>query len=97
MVDEEELNNNLGIEYENIITDIKKKFPNPVNVFYRITVHSFLRNTFKYYRIYLTNNTSNINQMASKENSLSQIDEEDNFSKLNWKINSQTIDKKENN
>ena len=97
MADEEELNNNLGMEYENIITDIKKKFPNPVDVFYRITVHSFLRNTFKYYRIYLTNNTSNINQMASKENSLSQIDEEDNFSKLNWKIHSQTIDKKDNN
>ena len=97
IADEEELNNTLGTEYENIISDIKKKFPNPVNVFYRITVHSFLRNTFKYYRIYLTNNTSNLNQIASKENSLSQIDEEDNFSKLNWKMNSQTMEKKESN
>jgi hypothetical protein len=35
--------------------------------------------------------------MASKENSLSQIDEEDNFSNLNWKMHSQTIDKKEGN
>ena len=97
ITDEDEINNNLGQEYENIISDIKKKFPNPVNVFYRITVHSFLRNTFKYYRIYLTNNNTNINQITSKENSLSQIDEEDNFSKLNWKIHSQTIDKKDNN
>ena len=93
--DDEEINMNLGQDYENIISDIKKKFPNPVSVFYRITVHTFLRNTFKYYRIYLTNNNSNINQITSKENSLSQIDEEDNFSKLNWKISSQTIEKKE--
>ena len=93
--DEDELNMNLGQDYENIISDIKKKFPNPVNVFYRISVHSFLRNTFKYYRIYLTNNNSNLNQITSKENSLSQIDEEDNFSKLNWKISSQTIEKKD--
>ena len=93
--DEDELNMHLGQDYEGIISDIKKKFPNPVNVFYRISVHSFLRNTFKYYRIYLTNNNSNINQLTSKENSLSQIDEEDNFSKLNWKISSQTIDKRD--
>ena len=97
ITDDDEINNTLGQEYETIISDIKKKFPNPVNIFYRITVHSFLRNTFKYYRIYLTNNNSNINQINSKENSLSQIDEEDNFSKLNWKIHSQTIDKKDNN
>ena len=96
-IDEDELNNNLANNYESIVSDIKKKFPNPVNVFYRISVHSFLRNTFKYYRIYLTNNNANINQMASKENSLSQIDEEDNFSNLNWKMHSQTIDKKEGN
>ena len=65
------------------------------NVFYHISVRSFLRNTFKYYRIYLTDNNSNINHITLKENSLSQIDEEDNISNLNWKISSQTNEKKE--
>ena len=93
--DDDEINMNLGKEYESIITYIEKKYPNPVNVFYRISVRSFLRNTFKYYRIYLTDNNSNINHITLKENSLSQIDEEDNISNLNWKISSQTNEKKE--
>ena len=93
--DDDEINMDLGKEYENIISDIEKKYPNPVNVFYRISVHSFLRNTFKYYRIYLTDNNSNINQITLKENSLTQIDEEDNISNLNWKISSQTNEKKD--
>ena len=92
---DDEINMDLGKEYENIISDIEKKYPNPVNVFYRIQVRSFLRNTFKYYRIYLTDNNSNINHITLKENSLSQIDEEDNISNLNWKISSQTNEKKE--
>ena len=93
--DDDEINMDLGKEYENIISDIEKKYPNPVNVFYRISVHSFLRNTFKYYRIYITDNNSNINQITLKENSLTQIDEEDNISNLNWKISSQTNEKKD--
>ena len=93
--DDNEINMDLGKEYENIISDIEKKYPNPVNVFYRISVRSFLRNTFKYYRIYLTDNNSNINQITLKENSLTQIDEEDNISNLNWKISSQTNEKKD--
>ena len=92
---DDEINMDLGKEYENIISDIEKKYPNPVNVFYRISVHSFLRNTFKYYRIYLTDNNSNINQITLKENSLTQIDEEDNISNLNWKISLQTNEKKD--
>ena len=92
---DDEINMDLGKEYENIISDIEKIYPSPVNVFYRISVRSFLRNTFQYYRIYLTDNNSNINQITLKENSLTQIDEEDNISNLNWKISSQTNEKKD--
>ena len=34
---DDEINMDLGKEYENIISDIEKKYPNPVNVFYRIS------------------------------------------------------------
>ena len=93
--DESEANNAIGKEYENIISDIKKKFPNPVSVFYKVTVHSFLRNTFKYYRIYISSDLIKANQMNSKENSMSNVDEDEHFSQLKWRATMLTIDKKE--
>ena len=93
--DETEINNVIRKEYETIIGDINKKFPNPVSVFYKITVHSFLRNTFKYYRIYITNDLIKANQVNSKENSLSNFDEDEHFSRLKWRATTITIDKKE--
>ena len=94
--EEEELNINISQDYENIVADIKKKFPNPISVFYRITEHTFLRNTFKYYRIYLNNNITNLNQITSKENSYSQLDEDEDVSNINWGLSSKTLDKKDN-
>ena len=93
--DETEINNSIAKDYENIIGDIKKKFPNPVSVFYKVTLHSFLRNTFKYYRIYISNDLIKANQMNSKENSLSNFDEDEQFSRLKWRATTLTIDKKE--
>ena len=91
--DENELNNTLTKDYEAIIGDIKKKFPNPVSVFYKVKVQSFLRNTFKYYRIYITSDLIKGNQMNSKDNSLSNFDEDEKFSRLNWRAATLTIDK----
>ena len=93
--DENEANNAIAKDYESIIGDIKKKFPNPVSVFYKIAVHCFLRNTFKYYRIYITSDLIKANQMNSKENSMSNIDEDEHFSQLKWRVSIPTIDKKE--
>ena len=95
LIDDNEINNAISKDYDNIITEIKKKFPNPVSIFYKISLHSFLRNTFKYYRIYITNDLIKANQMNSKENSLSNFDEDEHFSNLNWKATTLTIDKKE--
>ena len=93
--DENEINNALTKDYESIIGDIKKKFPNPVSVFYKVKVQSFLRNTFKYYRIYITSDLIKGNQMNSKENSLSNFDEDERFSRLNWRATTLAIDKKD--
>ena len=93
--DENEIDNAIAKDYENIIGDIKKKFPNPVSVFYKVTVHSFLRNTFKYYRIYISSDLIKANQMNSKENSMSNFDEDEHFSRLKWRATTLTIDKKE--
>ena len=93
--DENEVNNAITKDYESIINDIKKKFPNPVSVFYKVTLHKFLRNTFKYYRIYITSDLIKANQLNSNENSLSNFDEDEGFSRLNWKATTLTIDKKE--
>ena len=95
ITDDTEINNIIKKEYESIIGDINKKFPNPLSVFYKISVHSFLRNTFKYYRIYITNDLIKANQVNSKENSLSNFDEDEHFSRLKWRATTITIDKKE--
>jgi hypothetical protein len=95
IVDENEISNAISKDYENIIGDIKKKFPNPVSIFYKISLHTFLRNTFKYYRIYITSDLIRSNQINSKDNSLSNLDEDENFSRLNWRAATLTIDKKE--
>ena len=93
--DDNEINNAISKDYENIINDIKKKFPNPISVFYKVTLHKFLRNTFKYYRIYITSDLIKANQLNSNENSLSNFDEDEGFSRLNWRATTLTIDKKE--
>ena len=95
--DENELNNVLSNDYESIVGDIKKKFPNPVSVFYKVNLQSFLRNTFIYYRIYITSDLIKVNQMVSKDNTLlSNVEDDDeHFSKLNWKATTLTIDRKE--
>jgi len=96
--DENELNNVLSNDYESIVGDIKKKFPNPVSVFYKVNLQSFLRNTFIYYRIYITSDLIKANQMYSKDPSLSNIEDDDeHFSRLNWKATTltMTIDKRE--
>jgi len=82
-------------DYENIIVDIKKKFPNPVSVFYKVALHSFLRNTFTYYRIYISNDLIKSNQIMSKDNSMSNIDDEENFSAINFRATTLTIDRKD--
>ena len=93
--EENEVNRDLVNEYESIIIDIKKKFPNPVSCFYKVALHSFLRNSFIYYRIYITNDLIKSNQIMSKDNSMSNVDDEENFSALNFKATTLTIDRKE--
>ena len=93
--EESENNRDLIKDYDNIILEIKKKFPNPVSVFYKIALHSFLRNSFIYYRIYITNDLIKSNQIMSKDNSMSNFDDEENFSALNFKATTLTIDRKE--
>ena len=96
--DENEISNVLSNDYESIVGDIKKKFPNPVSVFYKVNLQSFLRNTFFYYRIYITSDLIKANQMYSKDPSLSNVEEDDeHFSRLNWRATTltMTVEKKE--
>ena len=93
--DENENNRDLVRDYDSIILDIKKKFPNPVSVFYKVALHSFLRNSFFYYRIYITSDLIKSNQLMSKDYSMSNIDDDENFSALNFKATTLTIDRKE--
>ena len=93
--EDNDINNDFTKDYDTIINEIKKKFPNPVSVFYKVTVQSFLRKSFKYYRIYITSDLIKGNQMNSKENSLSNFDEDERFSRLNWRATTLTLEKKD--
>lgn len=82
-------------EYNELIKELNVYYSNPIGIFYKIQLHSFIGGKYKYYRIYVTNDllSGNDNKFIIKSNNNTEIVYDEK--KLSKKRNSSIIKHKE--
>ena len=62
-------------EYNELIKELNLQYSNPINIFYRIQLQSFIGGKYKYYRIYVKNDllSGNENNLIIKSNNNTEI------------------------
>jgi len=94
-LNENHLNSNSINEYNELIKELNLQYSNPISIFYRIQLHSFIGGKYKYYRIYVKNDllSGNDNNLIIKSNNNTEITYGEK--KLSKKRNSSVIKHKE--